>query len=317
MKKLLFYILSLCLIYVYLHNPILALTGIGAIKFLYLLIPFLLVPNAICLIKQNQNILSCYLIILIYCILITLVGGSPTFIYTTIVAIIECFFLPILLFFFIQKWDVKFHDVLLGVMIVSCLITCLSLFIPSFHLFISNLIVKQDVLIDLMTYRGFGLSDGLTYGYGVILALMGGVFLLYLEKYKWIYVLLPILGLSILVNARVGGLILILNILIFCGMNFVKGMKFFALFCVVLYIFSFVNITFESDLTTDFIKQFFLELGDFVGGTDNARGSTADVIFNDFLVWPRTFEEWVVGRGYSVFLATDNSDIGFIIQLNV
>lgn len=322
MRNVLVYLIALCTFYIYLHNPVLSATGFGTLKFLYCLLPFLMYPQVKTLLKSQQKVLYLFYSIIIFCVIRTLLGGNFTYIYTSITALIEAFIIPIILISLSWKYNFNVIKVLLLVAALSCLITIMSLFMPSFHLWIRGLMIEYE-LFEKMVYRGYGFSDGLSYAYGIILGLIGGISLPYLHKYKWFIVFLPLLALSIMVNARTGMIIYMGCIGIFLLKNLKVGLKFILYTCILFLILSYTNISlslsniaFEEEYTSIFIEEFFNELSDMFLGTDKASFSTSDTLFKEMIVWPNDFIEWLIGSGKNIFLGKKNSDIGFILQLN-
>lgn len=322
MKNSIYYIIALCLLYIYLHNPILSFTGLGALKFLYLFLPFLILPQVRCLIKSQKRVLYSFIAITFFGVFRTLLGGDSTYIYTSIIACIEVFIIPIILLYVFAKWNIDITKALLGVAAISCLITVVSLFNPSFHSLIRGLMVEDEIL-EKRIYRGYGLSEGLTYAYGIILGMIGGFSLPYLSKYKWFMLFLPLIILSIMVNARTGMLIFGGCIGVYLISNYKIGLKLLFILSVIGVILSYTPITFslsdiafEEEYTAIFIEEFFNQLSDTFLGTDKAMSSTTDTLFKEMIVWPNSLDEWIIGRGESIFLGAENSDIGYILQLN-
>ena len=174
----------------------------------------------------------------------------------------------------------------------------------------------ENNIFEIFTFRGYGFSEGLTYAYGIVLGLIGGVSLLYFNKYKWIVFFLPLLALSILVNARTGMIVLLGCLILYSFMNRKIGLKLLSLLILIVTALLSVDFVFEDDYTIVFIEEFFKELGDIFMGTNTARTSTADVLLKDHLVLPTYFEEWFLGSGISIFRSIENSDVGYVIQLN-
>lgn len=318
MKKIIVVILSIIIVYLYLHNPIFAFSGgIGSIKLLYPLLILLLFPFTLKYITKQRKVLYSFIAIICYCIFRSLIGGDPGYIYTSIVAMIEVCFLSSIIVALFKQYEIDMFKIVLYVAAVSCVITISALFVPSFNVYIKQIQELSNVYLEENTFRGFGLSEGLTYSYGVILGMIGGISFLYLNKHKWFIVFLPLVALSILVNARTGFIILALCLIVYFLMSkFGIKLKVFFIMMAVALILPSINLAFEDDYTLVFIEQFFLEIGDFFTGDSKAQYSTADVLLKDMIVWPETIDQWVFGRGESIFLGKNSSDNGFILQLN-
>lgn len=311
-------ILVIVVLYIYLNNPILKLTGeIGTIKLLYPLIIFVLAPNVCRNIIKQKSILFCFIAILLYSIFRTIIGGSPTHIYTTIVAIIEAFFLPIIILSFCEKNNIDMYKSIIVVGIIACIITIGCLINPNVDLFFKNLMAENDVY-ERMSYRSYGFSDGLTFSYGIILATTCGLILLYSTENKYYVFLIPIFAVSIIVNARTGILVLILIIMVYFMINKRKIFGFILPVIILIILFSFFISSMDTENDTfKFAMDFFKQMGDFLYGTNRSDASTIDVLLGRMIVLPEYIDEWFFGRGISIYLnARQTSDVGFIIQLN-
>lgn len=259
----------------------------------------------------------------------------------------QCILFPsffIYYFYFIKnKSDYhngKFLDIYIGYLFltffVASLITILLFFIPEFDSFYKG--IQVDSYYDIyegfkFRYRAYGMSENLTFTYGYVLGIFAGYSIVKM-KYNFLYTILFIsfvFGVS--VNARIGFLPIIISIVFVVGEFFFKnvfskfkfsfkGFVFFslisALVCLLMFCFLFDFFSVESSLVFfDKFKwsfMFFEELLSlFIGGKSN----TIDILLNDFIIIPDSFNDFIFGTGESIYLLDKgNSDIGYVLQLN-
>jgi hypothetical protein len=310
-------LLTLLLLYLYLHNPVFASLGFGSIKLLYpLLLVILVDKTSTRLMVQNKSLIFLYVVLILYCGLRTIAGGDSQYIYSTFVALIELVLMPIVLVSICYRLRVDFVKQILFVGCLSCVITMLAMMIPSIKDLQTSLLMENEYL-ERNTYRGFGLSDGLTYSYGFVLAIIGILSLNYYKQYKWAIILLPFIALSILVNARTPFIVLALSLVLFLTAKSKGGGNKGRIVTIILIAFLSLPLLVDmSEGTAYFINQFFLEIEGVITGNNQADYSTFDTLFADMFILPNNFFEWVVGTGESLYLAHNSTDIGWLLQLN-
>lgn len=310
-------LLLIVLLYFYLHNPIFASLGFGVIKLLYpLLIVILADSSAKRLIIQNKSLMLLYVMLIIYCGVRTIAGGDSQYIYNSLVAFIELFFIPILLVSISLHFRVDLVKQILLVGCLSCALTVLALMIPSIKELQTSLLIENEYL-EKNTYRGFGLSEGLTYSYGFVLAIIGILSLNYYNKYRWAIYLLPFIAVAILVNARTPFIVLVISLGLYLLAKSKGGRSKGGIIAMIIIAFLSLPIFVEvSGDTANFITQFFLEIKDVFTGGNEANYSTFNTLFVEMFVLPDNFFEWVVGTGESLYLSSNSTDMGWLLQLN-
>lgn len=203
---------------------------------------------------------------------------------------------------------------------IAAFITLLLIFLPPLNLFVKNVLLQQNDFSDFTSFRSFGLSEGLTFAFGVV---QGLVFALafYFSRTKSKYlILLPFLLLSIFFNARSGLIPVVFILVYFVILKF--NFKFIAVSLLIGFLFYLV--LFQTPFFKDYAQtiewafDFFVQTSDFVtGNADNGDVNTFSTLFGDMVVLPQNLTDWFIGSGDNVFLyKTGNSDVGYIIQLN-
>ena len=208
------YLFLIAVLYIYLFNPILVpLGGMGAIKLLYLILfAIFLIWNrqytSIC--SGFKKEIKCYIFIFIYVSLRTILyNGEFTTAYTSLVLIIEDVFVPFAIIWLLLRSNTDFEDFkrfLLIIGAIASVISAMCLFFPSINSFVrTNIIsIEADSYLDLNLFRGFGIAGELTFSYGIIQGFIFSLALFNIKNNKWIIPFLPLVILSILVNARTG-----------------------------------------------------------------------------------------------------------------
>lgn len=309
-------------IYIYLNNPLFAvLGGMGSIKLLYpfaLLGVFLSYRRINLFVNENKNFIFLFVSILLFHFVHYVMGASFDFFHSTIVALIEVVVIP----YWICRYgllanNLSIYRVLYLIAAFASLVSLLCFLNPNINLFVKyQLQIVSDFLSE-NDFRGFGISDSLTYAYGIIQGTILSLWFVKGRKDKWFVFFIPFVIFSILVNARVGLLIPLAFLLYILfrrrSIKLLITVSFFA----VAAIFSMVEILRHGNEQTllwidDFLKEFSVFS---TGDIRDAR--TANTLLNDMIIWPETFSQWIWGRGESLFLrAGQNSDVGFILQLN-
>lgn len=329
MKRLVSLTILVLIVYAFIHNPILTITGgIGIIKFLYPIafVFFLLNTHACTKLfqKYSREFISLFLI-LFFSLFRGLVGGDFVLAYSHLILLIECFILPCV---FAVYWISKGRTtqdlikLLLLVSAIASLISTLCVVIPSFGTFVrfELQVTPQDSYLADALFRGFGISEELTSGYGYIQAICFVFGLRYINESKWYVLFMPMVILSIILSARTGIIIVALGIILHFFTLKKPGMALSSILVfsiLIVFAISFFNWLDLSEDSLNYIQGFFDETTEIGESRDLTASTTTNALFNDMIILPRDFGEWIIGRGYSIFYAkTDNSDVGYIIQLN-
>ena len=317
------------MVYAYIHNPILSLTrGIGLIKLLYPIAIISFIANTkSCtrLFSFYQKEMLLFSFLFIYALFRGALGGETTISYAHFILLIECFFLSGIFTAYWYKTGRTEQDYIRLILIVSAVasaISTLCVAIPSFGTYVRfqlQITPEDSVLADAL-FRGFGISEELTSGYGYVQSICFVVGLRYIKDNKWFIVFMPMVILSVVLSARTGIIIMAIGVVLHL-LTLQKAKYAFATVGVFAILITFAFLFFKSlDLSEesiDFVQGFFDEASEMRESNDFAGSTTTSALFNDMIIWPRDIGEWIIGRGYSLFLAkTGNSDIGYIIQLN-
>lgn len=314
-------VLHIFILYIYIFSPhFYFLGGKGVIKLLYpLLLMIFFSQDVRTLIYKNKKLIFAFLLIILFAVFRTSFNGDYNYISSSLVALIEIAILPAILIVLINKKEDKFLSKLIFTGVIASIISTLTLLLPGVRVWIINNTVSSDYLQSVF-HRGFGLGESLTYSYSISLAIILMIGLYNIKEYKWVVFFIPAFFIGIMLNARIGGVIVIVGLLIyFISQNITKSLRIIVPLIIIVIIgfkiSSFYEIINESQ--KDFVLQFWLELKDFILNTNDAKHSTSSALFGRMWVLPETISEWIVGKGKHIYTEYQNSsDVGFILQLN-
>lgn len=314
-------IIYILILYAYLFSPhFYFLGGKGLIKVLYPLLFILFIS------KQSQNILlHLKNVVFIFSLIITFVflrtgfNGEYSYISSSIVAVIEVVLLPVAILTLMTNKENNFIHYLLLTGGIAASISALALFIPNVREWILNKTITSEYIENVL-HRGFGLGESLTYSFSITLAIILIIGIMNIKEYRWIAFLIPLFMIGIFLNARIGILVTIVGLIFSFKLDKAKTtfkmLLSFSLITIIVYKLLISQGTI-SDSQTDFVLQFWLELKDFIFGTNEAKNSTANALFGRMWVLPETYTEWIIGSGRNIFTGHQRtSDVGYILQLN-
>lgn len=322
-------LIILIIFYCYLYSPDFAFAGgLGAIKFLYLLIFLALLSynNFFKILKKFRKLFTILSLILFYTLFRTAIGGAPSFIIAQTVSFIEVLILPASICFFLIRQNITFDYFIRCVLftsVIASLISCLCIAVPGIGDFVRfnlQVINEEDYLYNNL-FRGFGLSSGLTSTFGNIQAIIILFALSYDKHNKWFYIAIPFVIISIIFNSRTPIIILALGLLLkilYSRLSIRTLMSLAILICGVYFILPQLLTFFEvSDSSLYFITSFFDEMQGVVDEGNISGSTTATILFKRMIVLPTDIWGWIFGYGSDIFTATNGprSDIGFIRQL--
>ncbi len=321
--------ISVVVLYIYLHNPLFSfIGGIGSIKLLYVL-PIFLIFNKKTLkdfFAHYRMLLFSLLLIFLFTFIRTAFGGDITFVYLTIVTFIEVLLLPyciVHLFFLRKNKEFDIFNLLFIIASIGSVISLLCFLFPTVNYFFRYVIqIFNERMIDNES-RGFGLSDNLTFSYGMIQGLILAVWIIYMKKYKWFTFFVPFVLLSILINARTGiitpCICLMYYVLISRDVKVLFNTLIMLLF--IYLIISSVDLAQINSGTAIWLDNFFNEVSALFSG-NMQESSTFNTLTGEMFVLPESNSDWLIGRGFSLFLKTGmnttgmNTDVGYLLQLN-
>ena len=318
-----YYLLFVVLVYIYLHSPMFSFGGgIGSIKYLYplVLLFFIFKNGKICELYKYRNIMFVYFMIFLYLMYVCAMGSDTLFLYNTVIAFVQTlvfsYFFTSVLFEYLP--GVSMYRILLIVSSLASIITFLCFLKPEWNMYVRFQLQSLSDYLQENDFRGFGISEGLTYAYGVIQGMTISIWILKRKYDKWYALFVPFVLFSILVNARVG--ILIPVSFFFIYMLCERNMKIFLLsvcsmLLIVLLLYSF-DIGRYNEQTVVWLEDFLEEFVSlYTNGVQNS--GTINALIGRMIILPDTLSEWIFGSGEYVYgRYYRNSDVGYIIQLN-
>lgn len=324
MKALKYFILFICL-YIYLYNPIFQALGFGLIKVLLVISIFYFVYNKTArnyLLNFKSEFLILFFIILYILPFVLLGDGTAKVIpYQHFIWFLESFFIPVFLMFAFKSIFTNVSHIKIFVIIgfIASLISIYLLVNPSINIWVrSSLIVDTlDVIHTDLDFRGFSLSEGSSFDYGIMQGIILSICLLNLRK-SLLYAI-PILPLfiSILFNARIGFAVVIITlILMFVNkrLNFKAIVGTAVVSLIAFQIYNTSNFVNQNDSGLEWGLSFFEDTFDFIKG--ESSGSNYDVLSDDMLFFPTNVINIIIGEGRLVFgLDSGGSDIGYVNQI--
>lgn len=221
---------------------------------------------------------------------------------------------------FLQK---NLENCLVLVCFIACSITIAAILIPSvgdFCISYATLDIKdrlQDLFVEsgYNHFRSFGLSESLNFTYAYVLSIIGGYLLSNSFRIYTPIMLLMIL-VAIIFNARIAFVPLMISLfyLLFIKKKSVHSMLSFLVTCSVFAFLISRGMTVFPELNNEWGLSFFKDLSSFLYGDGEG---TVGTLTGPMWVIPDNFIDFVFGTGVSIFNAnTNNSDVGYILQLN-
>ena len=318
------YILFLILLYLFIYNPPFQAISTSAVELmivpaiLYIIVSW----KWYNLIRVFKYEIFFFLLIIFFSFIRDYGRSESVFFKANVLLLLEAIILPFFLITLYMKGGISgnfIKDICL-VGFIASLITFVAIVSPPFNDFIRNGLLKQDDFSDFLLFRSFGLSEGLTFGYGVVQGIIFALIFNYSRNsYKYLLAL-PFVLISILFNARTGMVPVVFVIFYFF---IIKGnLKYLLYACLFI---PFIYFLLNTDLFGEYTKtiewafDFFIQISDFMTGkAADSDENTFDTLFGRMAVFPETTFEWFFGTGKNIFVETlgFNSDVGYIIQLN-
>ena len=319
-------ILFVVMLYLYLHNPTLPF-GVGACKLLY---PFALV-FIFFRVKSFSRYLYLFRTELIFLLLLTVYStfeflfiGEPNTMRLHLVGIVEYFVLPFFIILSIRQTDGSLVKYLLITASVGAVITLFCVIFPSFNEYLRLTVNRymyssMDEYRASTTYRGFGISEALTYSYGIIQGIFFVMTLYFFKSNKWVLPFSFLIILSAALNARTGIIVAACGVLIFL-LKRGRGLAVFILLGVAIIaanIIPILQLMGVEPRTLDWLYVFAEETSSIFSNRDITASVTTSYMFKDMLVFPQSFHDWILGCGRDIYWRPyRRSDMGWIIQLN-
>lgn len=303
------------ILYLYIYNPYINILGVASIRLFY--------PIVFCclfLMKEFSNIVKKTLkldvlvlfLILLFVFVRGIFGGELSWLNRVISLFIDGYIISAFIVVLFKKYfkDKNLADILYLNSMIAAIISFVCLLNPNFNDFVRSNFSSINQDFNFLAFRGYGLSAGLTFDYGMIqgLALSYCLF----QKSKKSLLLIPLFLVSILFNARTG---IVIPALVLFYLLFIRLKIRYWMLAGILYV------AFMFIITTDFFYEnlrtfMWLEKG-FEEITDSSNSATFDTL-DKMVIWPSSIEGWIWGTGEDLFNNRygRNSDIGYILQLN-
>ena len=232
----------------------------------------------------------------------------------------------VLIFFILRSRFIRKHifDVWIMVCALACTITIAAVLVPSFGQFCLSHATQdlksrfQEMYIEggYAQFRSFGLSESLNFTYAYVLSVIGAY--LICSKIRWYTpILLVMIFVTIIFNARIAFIPLIVAVFYFIFIKTKSPKTVFYTFGGLTLIggIALIGLKLFPQLNNSWGLSFFQDLLSFFNGTD--ENSTLSRLTGDMWIVPDTFWTLVFGTGESLFFSTtNNSDVGYILQLN-
>lgn len=314
---------AIIILYLFIYNP--PVVGLP-VSFAKAVLPFALIylmfTRSLGFLRKIKVEILLFLVLILYTICRDLASGemvqSSTNLFMFLDSLISSSFLIILLrrYFKISNVD-AFFDTIIKTGFLASVITIILLIFPGLSDFVRYKLLEQTIYTEATASRTFGFSEGLTFSYGIVQGVILSILIFRLKYNKYYFLFIPFFLISIMFNARIGfvPLIIALIYLIVIQMS-VKGVIYLLIGAGLLY-----YIIFQTDLLANYSKtlawsaDFFSQLGDLLLGTSNAEFDTFEVL-QEMIVLPNNLNEWYFGTGKFIFENSyRTSDIGYILQL--
>lgn len=322
MIKLLKNILFFVVLYVFMYNPPFSILPLSPKFALYLFfVPLFFNTQFYKYFSKIKGFFGCIVLLILYSFFRELVHiGGFDFFYPNFYFLFEIFLVPLGIVLYYNKAETNdlVEDVI-KVAFIAGVISIVMITIPALSDYVRYNLLKEDEFTEAVAHRTFGLSESLTFSYGLIQGLMVPLVLFYSKSNKKLLYTIPVFIICVLFNARIGFVPVIIGALVYMYYNF--NMKQF--FVLILSLFVGYFLLFQSDL---FLKQketiewgldFFVQISDFTSGNTKAEDNTFDTLFGSMLVLPSDELSWIFGTGENIFgkFHGKTSDVGYIIQL--
>lgn len=320
------------LLYLFLHNFPLDIIGIGigTKNLLYIVLLWTIFKKRrkyLQLLHSFKTELWILILPLIYVLFWTLFGGESSVLTKHVIALLDVFFVPLALVLISFEMGLTEESnyfrnfLLLGA--VASIISFVCFLVPGLQTFIKSSILRldQDDYLFWTEFRGFGLSDSLTSNYAYVQATIFVLGCIYAKHNKWFLFFLPLVFFSVLFNARTGIVIILVGLVIYFFSSkkilYSVGIGVFA----ILILKELPDIMSSMGIGSDGIRWvtiIFEDIYNVLLSQDIGQSRTGEELFDSMWILPDNTEEWLFGKGYTLFRHSvyKSSDVGWILQLN-
>lgn len=316
------YTLFFIMLYFFIYNPPFSILPVSPKFLLYLLFIPLIINNIFYYyVRELKFFLGIIILLILYSFFRELPNNKEfDLFYIHFLFLFEIFLIPLGIVFFYNKF--RQNELIIDIIkiaFVTGIFTILMITLPALSDYVRYSLLKETEFTEAVAHRTYGLSESLTFSYGLIQGLMVPLALFYSKKNKKLLYTIPVFLICVLFNARIGFVPIIVGSFIYIYYNF--NIKQFLLITISFFCGYFL--LFETDL---FLKQketiewgldFFTQVTDFASGSSKANDNTFDSLFGSMLVLPDDELSWIIGTGENIFgrFYGKNSDVGYIIQL--
>ena len=313
-KRIFQYLFFIIILYSYLFNPY-PIRG-GLIKLLYPLICFIpFIGGAKFLIKKNWDFLGLLFSVFLYSFFVYIFGGQNIYV-NNLINIVEYFFIPIMIVIIFDKYFTG-YKLIDFILLVSLIASCISIFLilnPEINFVLRSIVSRGITDVSEVTRRSYGFSQFLLFTYPLFLGVIVGYLILFGKLIH--YILIVIFLIPIAFNARTGFFPIIFSILFLFIFNknnrgeIINKMLYFILLG---FIFNYLIIYVSNEFpeTIEWLNEGLTE----VTSINNNRSGTIYTLINDMFFFPDSILEFIFGTGHDIYLASNNSDIGYINQI--
>lgn len=320
-----------CLYFLVFNFPLTPLGfSFGTKNLLYLFLLVIIVFNS----RKYTDLVKCFktefillLLPFFYVLFRTMLDGESEFITRHILGILDNFLVPLALVLFAIKAGIttekQFIRSILILGAIASVISFVSFLFPPVHNYIKfNILnVQPENFMYWDDYRGFGLAMSLTSSYAYIQAIIFVLGCFHSKDNKWFLFFLPLVFLSVILNARTGLLILLVGMVIFLvSMRSGTTSLIFGIIAIIMLFFmdDIMQLFGASYETREWVAVLFNDIDTIYSTRDVTQTGTGSRLFGDMWIMPNTSTEWMIGKGYSLFRHETevSSDNGWVLQLN-
>ena len=326
------YFIVVLVLYLYIHDPYIYFGGMrmGSIKLLYIPTILLLITKSYkvkAFLKVFNTERNVFIIALGFIIIRTLLGGEPIYLWDWVGSFLEVMIVPCFIIRFMSSSGFgSFESMAKSLLVVGAVATVISMLclsIPPVNDFvrINILHFTSDMRAFEHSFRGYGISESVSSQYGYVQGIMVVLGVMFIKSNRWFLYFLPFVLLSALVNARTGAIVAVLGIVLYLVYNKNYSYSLVIIAVSALFILNFdavLDLIIPNEKTRYWIKDFIEQMDAVMDeGVEGSR--QASTLFGHMFILPETTEEWIIGRGFNLRandMGLDNSDVGFIQQLN-
>lgn len=311
------------ILFIYLFNPPILPFNLVHILSFFSIIYLVCVErkNIVELLKNSKFVVFIILMAfaIFYMLIIMLLSGQQCTPLLSYILILENIPIIIYIYCYCKKRKITFYQLIKKIIIVGTiqgLIALITYVNPNVHEILVNLLIKNGyglVLEKLSAHRIFGFASNLTYSTPILQMFLTiiAIEIAITKKEKWMYLCIPILLFSGIINARttIGILLVGVVCIIFFNINKknYKAMIIITILicCAMGYVTSYTG----NNSNIKWIKVGINEITTF------SKGETTgyfDTLFNKFMLFPNGID-LIGGTGSNIFgKEGENSDVGFI-----